>query len=207
MAEPGILARPAQGPRPPRPDSGAALGPDPCERAAEPYTERAHIRMRVTAEVKQDTRERLLRVARRLFSSRGYTRTTTRDIAAKSNLAPGTPFNYFRSKEALATALFAESVVAARESYFAHRRPRATLAEELFAHALGELKALEPFRSFCAEVFARSLSPFAPDAGDGDELRRAHVEAVGRLLALHRVDPDPALLQLYWTLYLGVLAA
>jgi AcrR family transcriptional regulator len=163
--------------------------------------------MRVTAEVKSNTRERLLRVARKLFASRGYTKTTTRDIAAKSGVAPGTPFNYFRSKEALATALFAEAIAPKREEFLAARRPRATLAEELFAHALCELKALEPYRSYCAEVFARSLSPFATDAVDGDELRRAHLEAVGRLLALHRVDPDPATLQLYWTLHLGVLAA
>ncbi len=165
--------------------------------------------MRVTAEVKHSTRERLLRVARQLFASRGFTRTTTRDIAAKAGLAPGTPFNYFRSKEALATALFADATAAARERSLESRRARASLAEDLFAHALAELKALQPFRSYCAEVFATALSPFAPEPGirAGDELRRGHLDAVTTLLARHRVDPAPPTLQLYWTLHLGVLAA
>jgi AcrR family transcriptional regulator len=164
--------------------------------------------MRVTAEVKSRTRERLLRVARRRFAARGYARTTTRDIAAAARVAPGTPFNYFPSQEALAMALLAEAAAQGRARALRSPRAGASLAEDLFALALAELKALEPYRSFCAEVFERALGPFAPDPSSqaGDGLRREHLEAAAAVLARHRVDPDPAALRLYWTLHLGVLA-
>ena len=50
--------------------------------------------MRVTAETKRVTRERILAAARELFDSQGFDNTTTRDIAAAAGIATGTLFNY-----------------------------------------------------------------------------------------------------------------
>jgi AcrR family transcriptional regulator len=48
---------------------------------------------------KQQTRERIARVALRLFAERGYDETTLADIANAAEVAPRTIFAYFESKE------------------------------------------------------------------------------------------------------------
>jgi len=47
------------------------------------------------------TRERLLEAAHQLFSEKGYQAATVEDITARAEVAKGTFFNYFSSKEAL----------------------------------------------------------------------------------------------------------
>ena len=61
--------------------------------------------MRVTAETKALTRRRILDGARRLFAEQAYDATTTRDIARAADIASGTLFNYFATKEAIVAAL------------------------------------------------------------------------------------------------------
>ena len=61
--------------------------------------------MRVTAEQKAITRRRILDVAVKLFRSNGYEATTTRDIAVAAEIATGTLFNYFPTKEAIVGSL------------------------------------------------------------------------------------------------------
>ncbi len=48
---------------------------------------------------KRDARERLYEVALRLFRARGYEATTVQDIADAADVAKGTFFNYFPTKE------------------------------------------------------------------------------------------------------------
>jgi AcrR family transcriptional regulator len=50
---------------------------------------------------KQDREQRILRAAGRLFSTRGYSRTSVEDIARASRLAVGTVYNYVDSKSEL----------------------------------------------------------------------------------------------------------
>jgi AcrR family transcriptional regulator len=50
---------------------------------------------------KQETRQRLLECAWRLFQERGYDDTTVEDITEAADVAKGTFFNYFQTKEAL----------------------------------------------------------------------------------------------------------
>jgi AcrR family transcriptional regulator len=50
---------------------------------------------------KQQTRERIVETAWRLFADRGFDRVTVADIARQAQVAPATVFNYFASKEDL----------------------------------------------------------------------------------------------------------
>jgi AcrR family transcriptional regulator len=161
--------------------------------------------VRITAEEKERTRRRILEVAGRLFHRGGYAETTTRDLASAAEIATGTLFNYFPSKEALGLALVSESEAAGRGRYAACRRGDETLEEDLFALVAAILRELAPHRGIVGDVVTGSLSPAV--AGSGD-LRAEHLEAVGGILARHgRAEAaETPVLHLYWTLFVGVLA-
>lgn len=54
---------------------------------------------------KQVTRQRLLAAALRLFQKQGYDATTVEQVAEAADVAKGTFFNYFETKEAILPAL------------------------------------------------------------------------------------------------------
>src|SRR5580658_7248552 len=54
---------------------------------------------------KTDVRNRLLRAAFELFATRGFQATTVEDITQAADVAKGTFFNYFSSKELLLTQM------------------------------------------------------------------------------------------------------
>jgi AcrR family transcriptional regulator len=160
--------------------------------------------MRVTLEAKTATRQKILEAARRLFAQNGFDATTTREIAIAADIAAGTLFNYFSTKEAVLASLAAEAIAEAD----APADASATLDEALFALIAAGLRKLKPFRKHLPVLLETALSPLAkaPDEAAAS-LRTAHLEAVAKLLAAHaHAALSPTALQLYWTLYTGVLA-
>jgi len=83
--------------------------------------------MRVTAEAKIVTRQRILEAATSLFKADGWQNTTTRGIAVAAGIATGTLFNYFPTKEAIAAALIAEALGRAGEEFSAIRSEEGSL--------------------------------------------------------------------------------
>ncbi|MBL4833317.1 MAG: TetR family transcriptional regulator [Pseudomonas sp.] len=55
-------------------------------------------------------RGRLLRAAAHLFSSRGFERTTVRDLAAEVGIQSGSIFHHFRSKDDILRAVMEETI-------------------------------------------------------------------------------------------------
>ena len=90
--------------------------------------------MRISAEAKEKTRSRILDAARRLFRTQGFDQTSTRDLSAAAEIATGTLFNYFPTKEALALAIVAEALEKARGDFESRLRPDASLDAALFDH-------------------------------------------------------------------------
>lgn len=165
--------------------------------------------MRVTAGTKQATRRRILEAAKGCFSRSGFEAATTRDISASAGIAAGTLFNYFPAKEAIAMALVAEAMGEARREF--ERRPRGgSLEEDLFALIAAELRGLRPHRGYLQPVLETALSPLvrSRSSPEGEAVRVEHLEAVGRLAAARTGGGplSPMALNLYWTLYTGVLA-
>jgi AcrR family transcriptional regulator len=165
--------------------------------------------MRVTAETKIATRRRILEAARECFSRDGFEAATTRDIAARAGIAAGTLFNYFPAKEAIAMALVAEALGAARRQF--EDRPRGeSIEEDLFSLIAAELRALRPHRAYLRPVLETALSPLVRDEAspEGESIRVEHLEAVGRLIAGRATEErmPPVAWSLYWTLFTGVLA-
>jgi len=65
---------------------------------------------------KKETRRRLLDAAMELFREQGYSATTVEDITEHADVAKGTFFNYFPSKEALLSELSVWGVEKLREA-------------------------------------------------------------------------------------------
>jgi AcrR family transcriptional regulator len=164
--------------------------------------------MRITAERKCATRQRILDAAIELFRMRGFNATTTRDLAAAAGIATGTVFNYFPTKEAIVAALAEQGLAKARAN-FGLPTAEANLEEELFALVAAELRQLKPLRKFILPLLETSLSPLASAQRSEacESLRTEHLEIVADLAGKHGLgELSPVALQVYWTLYTGALA-
>jgi AcrR family transcriptional regulator len=62
----------------------------------------------------EETRERIVDAALRLFREKGFDETTMRDIAAEAGVATGAAYYYFRSKEELVMAFYLRTAEVAR---------------------------------------------------------------------------------------------
>ncbi len=56
-------------------------------------------------QAKRNSKEAILKAARKVFSEKGFNRATVEEITSKAELSPGTLYLYFKSKEELYTFL------------------------------------------------------------------------------------------------------
>jgi len=166
--------------------------------------------MRITAEAKTETRQRILRAASSLFVMEGWHATTTRAIALEAGIATGTLFNYFSTKEGIAVSLVADSLERAADAFRAGRREQDSLEADLFLLIWSGLRSLREFRKFLGPAVETIFSPLARQSleSPGDAIRVDHLELVQEVITSHGLPPTlPSVtMQLYWTLYLGVFA-
>ena len=78
---------------------------------------------------KRRNRGAILDAARSAFAERGYGGTAVRDIVRRTDLSPGTFYNYFDDKESIFLALVEESTGAIRARLREARRAAASLEE------------------------------------------------------------------------------
>lgn len=156
--------------------------------------------MRVTAETKETTRSTILDVTRNLLHERGWQNVSTRDIAAAAQIANGTLFNYFPTKEAIVGALVADALADA------NRAPREarSVEEQLFTLIAGGLRKLRSYRSFLPHVIDALLAPAERTmrSHDTDRIRDEHLAEVEGIVG---DTLTPLQRHLYWTLYSGVV--
>lgn len=166
--------------------------------------------MRISRQAKEESRTRILEKAAELFVHQGFEATTTRDIAQAAEVAAGTLFNYFPSKETLGMTLAAEALSRGTDDYRHRRTGEEDLGEDLFLHIASGLRQLRPLRPFLGPVLERSLSPFPRKSvcQEGEAARVEHLAVVQEILGRHGfvAAPDYVSMTLYWSLYLGILA-
>jgi AcrR family transcriptional regulator len=61
---------------------------------------------RITTENKEETKANILKESLKLFTDLGYAKTNTKTIAQHCNIAEGTIFNYFKTKDDILIAAF-----------------------------------------------------------------------------------------------------
>ena len=144
---------------------------------------------------REETRTRIFEQAMRLFSQRGYNDTPVEEITAAADVAKGTFFNYFPTKEAILEVLAERQlgvVTAAAEASENAASVRAVLNE--MVHKIAE----RPARS---QLLARSLlgtalgnntvSNFLGRVLDKSRGHVAQIMARGQQLGEIRSDIDP----------------
>lgn len=109
---------------------------------------------------KELTRRRLLEAADALFSARGFEATTVEEIAEAADVAKGTFFNYFESKE----WLLGELIHGHLEALFdAPAPPDVPVSERLRFLFRAMLRELKPYRHISRQMFAMALSRPQPE--------------------------------------------
>ena len=164
--------------------------------------------MRVTAQTREATRQRILEASRQLFHENGFEVATTRDIAEKAQIGVGTLFNYFPTKEAIVATLAAEAVATTLNTFVFSAPEADSLEEELFALIAAGLRKLRPFRKQLPLVLETALSPLAAGGnGEVQTLRVLHLETVSQLIRRRNMSDlsSTMALQVYWSLYTGLL--
>jgi AcrR family transcriptional regulator len=168
-------------------------------------------------ERKLQNREKLLAAARKVFATKGLGQATARDIVRETDLATGTFYNYFDSKEDAFRALLAELARKARAAVGEQRARRdASLEQRIhaayrayFELAVQDAELFAVFRRNAGVIammsenglFEAGVAELFADlgtwAGDGElpnvdlrYLARAMVGA-GFQLAAELVDRDP----------------
>lgn len=168
--------------------------------------------MRVSQQTKHETQHALLATAQRLFLARGLEAVSTREIASAAGVGVGTLFNYFPTKEALAWAIasaaFDAGRATARERIEHDARSHSDLSQDLFTLIACDIRALESVRTLIPGLLDAGLGAWGTAEGAPGSIRVQRLADADALLVRHgRVEHStPALLHLYWSLYLGVLA-
>lgn len=166
--------------------------------------------MRISKDAKAKTLAKIIAEGEKLFCEKGFENTTIRDIAAHVGIAVGTMFNYFSSKEALVLHLVKQALDKGLEDFRKRCEGDEGLDEEIFLFINSGLRRLRPYRSFLGTVLASGLSPFAKSSSllEGETICRGHLKVITGIIKKHRphLIPDALLSQVYWSLYLGILA-
>lgn len=166
--------------------------------------------MRISKQAKEETDARIVKAAEELFLGKGYEGTTTRDIAAAAGIAVGTLFNYYKTKEALAMHMIALAMELGQADFDRRRSGEEDAGEEIFMIITAELRRLLPYRSFVGPVFESGLSLFVKEAHSeiGKETRNKHLKRIEEIMNRHGYCEVPFEIaaNLYWSLYLGILA-
>ena len=85
----------------------------PAASAAPPRRPRGRPRKTLAERDEGNRRQALVRAAAGLFHRKGFAATSTRDIAARAGMQPGSPFYHFKSKGELLRAVMEEGLRAA----------------------------------------------------------------------------------------------
>ena len=162
--------------------------------------------MRVTAETKEATREAILQSARRLFAEQGFDATTTRDIARDAEIATRHAVQLLRHQGSHRRLHGRTRRLAIRWPPTTWSRPDTLEEGAVLAGRTEPAKA-----EAAAKVFAGAPDNVAQSARQRCRRRygiaSAHASRSGRAAGREARlgELSAAALQLYWTLYTGVL--
>ncbi len=105
----------------------------------------------------EQTRQRILDTALRLFATKGYERTTLREIATEAGYSLGLTYRYFTRKEELVLSLYRRLALELEEQV-AVLVP-ASLADRFQRTILAQFALMTPYRDTLGAIFDAVLNP------------------------------------------------
>jgi AcrR family transcriptional regulator len=106
------------------------------------------------------TRQRILDTALGLFASKGYEKTTMREIATEAGCSLGLTYRYFASKEELVLELYRNLVNQLEEQ--ANQLAAGSIADRFQHIILRQFELMAPHRETLGAMFGPALNPQAP---------------------------------------------
>ncbi len=160
----------------------------------------------------EETRNRILDAALRLFRERGFEQTTMRDVAAEAGVATGAAYYYYRSKEDLVMAFYLRTDEEARDVFANAVASSKELKKRLRAIIEAKFTQFEEHRSLLTALLKAGVDPRDPLSPFGEEARAVREENIAwfaRALEGSDVsipkDLAPHLPRLLWMYSMGLI--
>jgi AcrR family transcriptional regulator len=126
----------------------------------------------------EETRERILDAALKLFRERGFDETTMRDIAAAAGVATGAAYYYFRSKEELVMAFYVRTADEARDLIPAQLGHNRDLGKRIRNIIDTKLDQFAQHRRLMVALVRIGIDPQHPLSPFGEETQAMRAESI-----------------------------
>ncbi|HYK00759.1 MAG TPA: TetR/AcrR family transcriptional regulator [Thermoanaerobaculia bacterium] len=160
----------------------------------------------------EETRERILDAALRLFRERGFEQTTMRDVAAEAGVATGAAYYYYRSKQDLVMAFYLRTDEESREAFTQAIAASKELKKRLRGIIEAKFEQFAEHRSLLTTLLKTGVDPRDPLSPFGEETKQVRDDSIAwyeRALAGSDVsipkDVAPHLPRLLWMYHMGLI--
>ncbi|HEX6639745.1 MAG TPA: TetR family transcriptional regulator [Thermoanaerobaculia bacterium] len=168
---------------------------------------------RVMATAKaEETRDRILDAALRLFRERGFEQTTMRDVATEAGVATGAAYYYYRSKEDLVLAFYLRTDEESREAFEHAIASSKELKKRMRAIIDAKFAQFAEHRALLSALLKAGVDPRAPLSPFGKETKEVRDDSIAwyeRALAGSDVtlpkDIATDMPRLLWLYHMGLI--
>jgi AcrR family transcriptional regulator len=126
----------------------------------------------------EDTRNRILDAALRLFRERGFADTTMRDVATAAGVATGAAYYYYRSKEELVLAFYVRTDREAAELFAAAVAKSKKLEKRMRGLIEAKFTQFAEHRALLTALLKAGVDPRDPLSPFGEETRAVREENI-----------------------------
>jgi len=169
------------------------------------------IERRPTAKA-EETRNRILDAALRLFRDRGFDQTTMRDVATEAGVATGAAYYYYRSKEDLVMAFYLRTDQEAQEAFAKAIASSKELKKRIRGLIEAKFSQFAEHRSLLTALLKAGVDPrerLSPFGTETKQVRDANIAWFERALEGSDVsipkDLAPHLPRLLWMYHMGLV--
>jgi AcrR family transcriptional regulator len=166
----------------------------------------------VVTQKAEETRERIVDAALKLFREQGFDATTMRDVAAAAGVATGAAYYYFRSKEELVMAFYVRTAEEARSLLPASMGESNDLRKRLQAVIDLKLSQFAEHRRLLIALVRIGIDPghrLSPFGKETESMREESIDAFRLALQGSNVripkELQPDLPRLLWLYFMGVI--